>query len=272
MNSLPQAPESVNPDETGFSINNAKTPLEPEASYYGILPAPVRYCKSIPPAAKLLFTEITALCSVKGYCWASNAHFAALYDVQVRSVQRWLSDLSQAGFIRIELHLDPTSRRIYDLTTHPRQKRHGGVSKKTSPHDEKDTHSIKCIKKENNKLLGPAYNSGRFVGPGPLPARELLGQEQKGSASPPSPSTLRAVERAVSLTRHLESRERFKALWEEVHALGCPEVWKQAVDVLKSFPSGNSTPSGMADLFISEVRELRANWEHERAAGGSAEA
>ena len=252
MTTIPQAP---------LSVNLELRPEEHHPSYYGVLPAPVRYCKSLPPAAKLLFTEITALCSVKGYCWASNAHFASLYDVEPRTVRRWLSDLSQAGFVRIELGPVPGDRRVYDLTATPGQKRPGGRTKKTPPPDKQDPPSIKGITKGSNiKELLP--RGLQFVGPGPVAARDLARneQEEKGSASPPSPSTLRAVERAVSLTRDLRSRERFKALWEEVHTAGCPEVWKMAVDALKEASKATSTPSVMTELFISHVEQFRDEW------------
>lgn len=250
MNTLPDVPDSVN---SGFgSPEPSSVSPEPRPAYYGVIPAPVRYCKALPPAAKLLFTEITALCSVKGYCWASNAYFTDLYEVERYTVQRWLSALSKAGFIRVELGPGPGERRIYDLTITPPQKRDGGVTKLLPPRHKKEAQSIKGIKKESNILLGSAYTKG----PGQ--------REEKGSASPPSPSTLRAVERAVALTRDLKSRERFKALWEEVHAAGCPEVWQEAVKSLKEASALGGSPSVMTELFIGEVQGLKEDWSDRR--------
>jgi hypothetical protein len=68
-------------------------------SYYAVIPASVRYDKTLSPNAKLLYGEITALCEQKGYCWASNAYFANLYTVSDRSVTSWLSDLVKGGHI-----------------------------------------------------------------------------------------------------------------------------------------------------------------------------
>ena len=93
--------------------------VAPKPGYYAVIPASVRYCKSIPPAAKLLFGEITALCSVEGYCWASNAYFCDLYGVDRATVQRWLSALAKEGFIRVELVPGTGQRRIYDMTIQP---------------------------------------------------------------------------------------------------------------------------------------------------------
>lgn len=73
----------------------------PQPSYYAIVPANVRYCKKLEPNAKLLYGEITALCNSKGYCWASNQYFADLYDVDIRTIKRWIVSLASHNFIFI---------------------------------------------------------------------------------------------------------------------------------------------------------------------------
>ena len=47
-------------------------------SYYGIIPANVRYDKDLQPNAKLLYSELTALTTKRGYCFSSNLYFAKL--------------------------------------------------------------------------------------------------------------------------------------------------------------------------------------------------
>ncbi len=74
---------------------------EPKPNYYAIIPAEVRY-SDIPPNAKLLYGEITALANKKGYCWAENKYFADLYKTTDRNVRRWLSALIDSGFVRCE--------------------------------------------------------------------------------------------------------------------------------------------------------------------------
>jgi len=74
-----------------------------EPSFYAIIPADVRYCKALPPSAKLLYGELTALAKKKGYCWASNAYFADLYEVEERQIKRWLEALKVEGFIHVEI-------------------------------------------------------------------------------------------------------------------------------------------------------------------------
>jgi len=69
-------------------------------SYYAVIPADVRYDASLPPNAKLLYGEITALCSEKGYCWASNSYFAKLYGKDIRTISRWIALLIKAKYIK----------------------------------------------------------------------------------------------------------------------------------------------------------------------------
>ncbi len=76
---------------------------ESQPSYYAIIPADVRYDASLPPNAKLLYGEITALCNQKGYCWASNKYFAELYGVTKVSVSTWISALAERGYIQTEV-------------------------------------------------------------------------------------------------------------------------------------------------------------------------
>ena len=71
----------------------------PHVSYFAIIPANVRYDKNVCPNAKLLYGEITALCNQKGFCWASNSHFAELYGVSKTSVSKWVKQLADSGYI-----------------------------------------------------------------------------------------------------------------------------------------------------------------------------
>lgn len=77
--------------------------MEEQRSYYSIIPANVRYDKDLPPNAKLLYGEITALCNDKGYCWASNDYFATLYGVSKVSISNWISMLVKKGYISSEI-------------------------------------------------------------------------------------------------------------------------------------------------------------------------
>lgn len=69
-------------------------------SYYAVIPANVRYDKSLTDGAKLLYGEITALCNQEGYCWASDTYFMNLYKVSRSTIQRWFNQLENKGYIK----------------------------------------------------------------------------------------------------------------------------------------------------------------------------
>lgn len=85
---------------------------ENKKSYYAIIPANVRYDKKIRPNAKLLYGEITALTNEKGYCWANNQYFSDLYEVSKETISRWVSELSDRGYITVELIYKEGSNQI----------------------------------------------------------------------------------------------------------------------------------------------------------------
>ena len=71
-------------------------------NYYAVIPANVRYDKSLRPNEKLLYGEITALTQKTGECWASNNYFADLYGKTPQAISKWILDLEKRGYITIE--------------------------------------------------------------------------------------------------------------------------------------------------------------------------
>ena len=96
-----------------MSAKKKKTP-----TFFSILPATVRYDKSLNPYARLLYSELTALSEKEGYSWATNNYLANLYQVDRSSISHWIKQLQDKGYIRIELIYDKAhcyieERRIY---------------------------------------------------------------------------------------------------------------------------------------------------------------
>ena len=83
--------------------------------YWAVIPATVRYDDRIPANAKLLYGEITALCDRKGFCWAKNEYFAALFGWSADTVTRLIRKLRDAGYLDVEMVPTATGseRRIY---------------------------------------------------------------------------------------------------------------------------------------------------------------
>ena len=72
-------------------------------SYYAVIPANVRYDKSLSANAKLMYGEICALCNDKGYCWSTNKYFSDLYGVSQKSVSKWISTLVGKGYLFVKM-------------------------------------------------------------------------------------------------------------------------------------------------------------------------
>lgn len=112
-----------------------------QPAYWAVIPADVRYNDKLPPNAKLLYGEISALCDMKGFCWAKNEYFAQLFGWAAPTVTRLLASLRDAGYLTVEMV--PTStgseRRIFaglcaggvrKIAETPLRKNVGGVSAK----------------------------------------------------------------------------------------------------------------------------------------------
>lgn len=70
-----------------------------QPSYYAVITADVRYCKSLKANEKLLYAEITCLTHKEGYCWSGNKYFADLYGVSKDTVSKWITNLVKQGFL-----------------------------------------------------------------------------------------------------------------------------------------------------------------------------
>ena len=71
--------------------------------YYAVIPAEVRYDAELPPNAKLLYGEISALLSDEGFCYASNQYFADLFQVTTRTVSDLVAKLQDRGHITVTI-------------------------------------------------------------------------------------------------------------------------------------------------------------------------
>ena len=112
-------------------------------SYYAIIPANVRYDENLPPNAKLLYGEITALCNSEGYCWASNKYFAEMYGVSPITISRWVNLLASKGYIESQI--------IYKEGTKEIDKRYIQIC--CDPLNKNVTTPINEIVKDNNTSI-----------------------------------------------------------------------------------------------------------------------
>lgn len=75
-------------------------------SFYSILTADVRYDERLSFFARVLYSDITAMCNVKGYCSAGNEHFADKFKQSKRTVSGTIARLAELGYLRVEVIRD----------------------------------------------------------------------------------------------------------------------------------------------------------------------
>ena len=88
---------------------------------WAILPAAVRYDKSLPANAKLIYAEIAAKINEDGFCFCHNAWFSERLGIKRDTVSTLGKRLEDAGYIRIDVDVASVNkdrRRIY-LTGKP---------------------------------------------------------------------------------------------------------------------------------------------------------
>lgn len=76
--------------------------MEEKPNYYAIIPANIRYDRTLRASEKLLYGEITALSKQTGECWASNKYFCSLYEVKPNAIATWIRHLKEKGYIEVE--------------------------------------------------------------------------------------------------------------------------------------------------------------------------
>lgn len=81
-------------------------------SLYSVIPARVRDDRELRPNAKLLYGELSALAQAEGYCWASNAYLAEIFDLAPKTVEALLRQLRDRGHIQIEVERDPDTNEV----------------------------------------------------------------------------------------------------------------------------------------------------------------
>ena len=88
-------------------------------NYYAVLPADVRYDNNLSAREKLLYAEITALSNKEGYCWASNAYFANLYETTDRTIRTAITNLEKFGHLTRKLIYKKNSKEIEKRLLYP---------------------------------------------------------------------------------------------------------------------------------------------------------
>ena len=83
-------------------------------AYWAVIPASVRYDRDLPPNAKLLYGEVTALSDKLGYCYAKNSYFSELFSLSERSVTRLFAVLVERGYLRVDVIRDESTQEVLE--------------------------------------------------------------------------------------------------------------------------------------------------------------
>lgn len=140
-----------------------------EPSYYIVIPGFVRSNTTISPSAKLLYGEIASKCNVKGFCWATNKFLADLMGCNIRSIQRYITELQSENLIKIDLQKgdDGTLRNIF-LTTDLSQAGMTGLSTPSdfpvNPGGDTAVTHNKLSKEHSNLKNKTPFNSNELKG------------------------------------------------------------------------------------------------------------
>jgi len=206
-------------------------------NYYGIIPAPVRYSSVLSANAKLLFSELTALSSKEGYCWATNSYFSELYGVEPRSVSDWVSQLHNAGFIKVEVNQEEgNTRKIWVAIPiiHHRSR-----EKSPDPYGEKTQHTINNTSINNTSIYSV----------------ETEKEENSRQYSEGAHSILKAmiaVDPKNKLNLHIPAHLKAAAFLEREYGLGA------VLGVIKALPVINTM-----NLYVGQATttiQLMNNW------------
>ena len=121
-----------------------------QPNYYSIIPANVRYDENLKANEKLLYGEITALANKNGYCWANNQYFAVLYGVTKETVSRWISNLEEKGYIKVELVFENGTKQVKNRLIFITDTL---LTKKSIPPRQKNQYPIDEKRKDNNTSI-----------------------------------------------------------------------------------------------------------------------
>lgn len=222
-------------------------------SYYAIIPANVRYDESLPPNAKLLYGEITALCNAEGYCWASNKYFAELYGVTLRTVANWLRSLVERGYIKSEVFFKNGSKevdkRYITILTNPYENIFSTYGKNvqdppennfSTPHEENFT--------DNNTSFNTTSNT----------TNEYIGKPQKQPRKPFVPPTLEEVQSYCKERKNNVDAKKFfdyysSADWYDAKG-DKVKSWKQKVITWEG-KDKKPKQQGTGNIFVDMLRE-----------------
>jgi hypothetical protein len=148
--------------------------METKRAFKGIwIPAYVWNHPDLQPQDIQIWGEIDSFTHNDGSCFASNAWLSEKFNCTIRTIQRSLIRLRDAGLIEIELKGNPRNKetkrfiRSVNLTPTPRHLSHTPMTEKSHPHDTEVIHNntkSNNTKSNNIKLHSPKFSEENIPG------------------------------------------------------------------------------------------------------------
>lgn len=181
--------------------------MNSKPSYYGILPAQVRYDTALTNLAKLLYCEISALASKDGICFATNGYFAKLYESSERTISRAICSLEENGYIKITRHKKrgdyKVVKREIELMALYRQKCPDDLDKNVQ------YNNINII--DNNIILDKNVTMDKFKVLSTIAISFYTEQEKKFSTTIPKWDNESYINQSVNLLNKLITKDGYNA-------------------------------------------------------------
>lgn len=143
-------------------------------SYYGILPANVRYDKRLKPMEKILYSEITALANEHGFCFASNSYFGKLYEVHKSTVGAWINNLIKFGYLKVELIYKENSKEVLERRLYIVDLKSVPLSTPVEKEKKEEKKSVEDIVEEKEEEKAPLHEKTDT-----LPVKKWVPYQQK---------------------------------------------------------------------------------------------
>ena len=243
-----------------------------QPSYYSIVPADVRYDKKLSPNAKLLYGEITALCNKEGYCWASNAYFAELYDVANGTISEWVRQLKSCGYISYEIERNNLRKIFLVVMTEKTEegyqeklkgvsgKAEGGYKKKLRGVSGKAEHNSKYNTTKNIKVnISPDGDDITFVDE-TKPTKRKRKEKPEPTYNPLGAQIIKAFEEVNPASKRMYGNVQQRRACDELLEEYSLEEILQTINLL---PMSNVTPFMPT---ITTPMHLRDKWSQLKSA------
>lgn len=210
-------------------------------SYYAIIPAGVRYDKQLPQGAKLLYSEITALSSKSGSCWASDQYFMTLYEVGQTTIQRWLRALEDSGYIERHVkYKDGTKeieKRYIKIRTDP-------MPKNGNTYSQKRVYPMPKNGQENNTSINKNIRASSTLEsdfeklwklyPKKIGKKPALAAYKRAMSRKKNPATNRQIQDGIVAYRQLiKSKGTEKRFVKDGSTFFNQEAWNDYLEVVK---------------------------------------